>query len=307
MCYHTHYIFLACGHSASSLHPIRPSPPCPSQQQYEQRHDPAPAKDMKSANISSAVARSARPFSFEPSIISSPLSPRLEPIPTLTPWRLEEPFSTPESASSIFDGDVQEDQAIYRNTKTNTGMHKPISDRHRGAEKGQEKEETENTAYKHCGHILLHPYHSYKVEGLCLRCLKRRDTLLANFEVNAIRDSVYRESVSGLARTKRRFGSSSSCAGGDSGGKHGTGGDQELKLLSGQLKQTMPMSMPNQISMSILTPTPTPSLLQNMQVQVGMVRVDEQQQQTPWRLTLPPAEVPKFGWGLAGMRPGEWI
>lgn len=33
----------------------------------------------------------------------------------------------------------------------------------------------------------------------------------------------------------------------------------------------------------------------------------EQQQQTPWRLTLPPAEVPRSGLGLAGMRDGEWI
>lgn len=32
-----------------------------------------------------------------------------------------------------------------------------------------------------------------------------------------------------------------------------------------------------------------------------------QQQQTPWRLTLLTAEPPKRGWGLAGMRDGEWI
>jgi hypothetical protein len=302
MCYHTHYIFLACGHSASSLYPIRPSPPCPSQQEYQQRHHPAPAKDMKSTDTTSAVAPSSRPFSFEASIIASPLSPYLEPLPTHTPWRLEGPFSTPESASSIVDEDVEQDQETYTNTETNIGMHKTILESSVGAETGQENEERRNTTSKHCGHILIHPYHSYKIEGLCLRCLTRRDTLLANFEVNAIRDTVYRESISGLGHTKRRFGSSSSCAEGDSGGKYGTGGDQELKLLSGQRKQPVPMPMPMQ--------TLKPSLLQNVHLQVGMARVEEQQhqhQQTPWRLTLPPAEVPRNGWGLAGMRDGEWI
>jgi len=218
---------------------------------------------------------------------------------------LEGPFSTPESASSIVDEDEEADQDAYKNTKGDLGSRitvtspgkrqKTTLDNSVRAEEGQEKEEGRNPAYKHCGRILIHPYHSYKIEGLCLRCLTRRDTLLANFELNAIRDTVYRESMSGPGHKNRRFASSSLCAEGDLGGKCGIGGDQELKLLSVQLKQPMAMPMPK------------PSLLQNVHLQVGMARVEEQQQQTPWRLTLPPAEVPRNGWGLAGMRDGEWI
>jgi hypothetical protein len=172
-------------------------------------------------------------------------------------------------------------------------MHKIILEGSDGADKGRERGESENPAYKHCGQILIHPYHSYKIEGLCLHCSRRRDNLLANFEVNAIRDTVYRESMSGPAYTKRKFGSFSPCADGDNEGRAGTEGAQALNLLPVHLKQ----------------PMPTLSLFQNLYLQVEGARVEQQQQQqqTPWRLTLPPAEVPKNGWGLAGMREGEWI
>lgn len=52
--------------------------------------------------------------------------------------------------------------------------------------------------------------------------------------------------------------------------------------------------------------TPRPSLGDGVHFQTGE-GVEQQQQQTPWRLTLPPAEIPRTGWGLAGMRDGEWI
>jgi hypothetical protein len=150
----------------------------------------------------------------------------------------------------------------------------------------------EAQAHPHCGQILIHPYRSYKLEGLCLHCRRRRDTRLASFEVNAIRETVYRESISRPttlgAQSQRRFESQPWYAQREGGGKIG-GGHGDWRALP--LKIPMPMS----------------TLGESVALQAEGSVVQQQQQQSPWSLTLPPAEIPKTGWTLAGMRDGEWI
>ena len=277
MCYHTYYIFLACGHSMSSLRPIRPSPPCPNQ------HQPL-------AN-GTAAAAPQRPFSFDPSVATSPLSPTPEPLSPQTPWRLERPFSTPESPSLA----AYEDEVRTRAASGNTGNKKASSfatvvvDGPENEHKSKSNSAAGNGArqYTHCGRILTHPYHSYKIEGLCLHCQRRRNNLLASFEVNAIRETVYRESeLRSVGEAQRKFRALSSHA--EEKAEDRVEGDDSLK----------PMTLPVAVSM----------LGRNVHFQPGLAEVEQQQQQqTPWRLTLPPAEIPRTGWGLAGMRDGEWI
>ena len=290
MCYHTHYIFLACGHSVSTLHPIRPSPPCPNQ-------DQPPAKEITAPS----AAPSQRPFSFDPSDIASPLSPLAEPFPVHAPWRLESPFSTPESTSSVAD-DNEDDLDKNRILAANTNLGGKITvwrpeDRHEGKyhNTGTGKAQEAGRPHTHCGEILIHPYRSYKIEGICLHCRRRRDTLLASFEVNAIREAVNRESLLGPnnGRQQRRFeGLPSPIAGPDHAGLED---DDRLKFRPIPMPAPMPM------------PMPVPVQGRNVHFEPRIDGTEHQQQQTPWRLTLPPAEIPKTGAGLAGMRDGEWI
>lgn len=270
MCYHRHYIFLACGHSVYSPRPMHPGPRCPNQ--------PAPADNMTAAE---------RPFSFDPSVIASPLSPHSKRVSANTPWRLEGPFITPDSPSPASNQpNADENGNGYFNKKplsTIATTTTPDGKENTQATKGDNSTKQANQANQrtHCGQILIHPYRSYKIEGSCLHCQRRRDTLLATFEVAAIRDNVYRESLLGLsAGAPRRFGTPASRADGEGG--DGGGGE------------AMPLQLP--------------MLGRSVQFQSdGLKEEQGQQQQTPWRLTLPPAEVPRNGWGLAGMRDGEWI
>ncbi len=137
-----------------------------------------------------------------------------------------------------------------------------------------------------CRQILIHPYRTYKIEGMCLHCRRRRDTRLASFEVHAIRDAVYRESV--LSPTPRNGIQSRLGVYAQIGDGWGGGDEEKLKPLPQQL--------------------PVLRLGKSVHFE-GEVQsfAGQQQQQTPWRLTLPPAEIPRTGWGLAGMRDGEWI
>ncbi len=296
MCYHTHYIFLACGHSVSALHPIHPSPPCPNQ-------DGTPAEKITAGS----AAPSQRPFSFDPSVIASPLSPLAEPLSVHSPWRLESPFSTPDSASSVADDnedDINEENIIVaadtdfhgKTTVTCPTMVKKAEETRKGNYHNGVKRKTQEEArpHTHCGEVLTHPYRSYKIEGLCLHCRRRRDILLASFEVNAIRETVNRESLVAPkhGRQQRRFeGSPSPTAGQDHSGLEV---NDKLKLKSMPLPVPMPMTVPVQERNVHFQPQCTGTQHQ-------------QQQQTPWRLTLPPAEIPKTGAGLAGMRDGEWV
>lgn len=294
MCYHAHYIFLACGHSVSALHPIRPSPPCPHQ-------DQPPAKEITAAS----AAPSQRPFSFDPSVIASPLSPLAEPLPGHAPWRLEGPFSTPDSTSSIADeneDDLDKNRFLATDTEFSSKIRvtAPITvgrpeDRHEGRyhNTGTGKAQEAARPHTHCGEILTHPYRSYKIEGLCLHCRRRRDTLLASFEVNAIREAVNRESLlePNNGRKQRRFeGLPAPMAGQNHGGLEGND-----RLRSRPIPMPVPM------------PTLVPGQERNVHIQPRIHGTEHQQQQSPWRLTLPPAEIPKTGAGLEGMRDGEWI
>jgi hypothetical protein len=154
----------------------------------------------------------------------------------------------------------------------------------------------ERRRYSSCGQIHIHPYRTYKLEGLCLHCRRRRDTRLASFEVNAIRDSVQRESMLGVDRLGmgRRFRALSHI-------HEEIGGRQEGNRTFKALPQPV-VSLPVSL------------LGRRVHFEEGRARggsasgeEEGQQQQTPWRLTLPPAEPPRRGWGLAGMRDGEWI
>ena len=143
-----------------------------------------------------------------------------------------------------------------------------------------------------CGQIQSHPYHTYKIEDMCLHCSRRRDTRLASFEVHAIRDTVYRESELGptACRVEQSRVGMHPLVENISRGGRGTEDNGNLKPL------------PQQLSMSMLRRSV------HLQGETQRLTVAlQQQQQTPWRLTLPPAEIPTTGWGLAGMRDGEWI
>ncbi|KAF7508968.1 hypothetical protein GJ744_008524 [Endocarpon pusillum] len=293
MCYHTHYIFLACGHSVSTLHPIRPSPPCPNQ-------DQPPAKEITAAS----AAPPQRPFSFDPSVIASPLSPLAEPFPVHAPWRLEGPFSTPESTSSIADDnedDLDKNRILvtYPNIDSKITVTGPITvgrpeDRHEGRYHNTRTGKAQAAArpHTHCGEILTHPYRSYKIEGLCLHCRRRRDTLLASFEVNSIREAVNRESPLGSnnGRQQRRF----------EGLPPPMAGQNHAGLEGNDRLKSRPIPMPVPVRMLV------PGQGRNVHFE-PRIEGAEHQQQTPWRLALPPAEIPKTGAGLAGMRDGEWI
>lgn len=271
MCFHAHYIFLTCGHSVSSLHPIHPSPPCPNQ---------AVARDDSKA--------SQRRFSFDSSVIATSASPHPEPFPAQTPWRLERPFSSPDSPSPNANGagDGNEAEAVQGDTYGG-GVWTSIDNesetehaiRHRGG-RGP------GTSYSgSCGQILRHPYRSYKIEGLCLRCRRRRDIRIAIFEVNAIKETVNRESGLGQKPAPQR-------------------GAQELssyaEVVDGEDESKLkPLPLPLQ--------TPVHGSRIHFQADEGPGHQEEQQQQRPWRLTMPPAEIPTTGFGLAGMRNGEWI
>ncbi len=283
MCYHTHYIFLACGHSVSSLHPIDPSPPCPNQPQH-----PPPANNPPA---------SQRPFSFDPSVVASPTSPLPEPFTAHAPWRLEGPFSTPESASATAIADENENESRNADPDISNKVIPTIATLLDSPEKEHEAKPDTDSAQGgrgprpgHCGQILIHPYHSYKIEGPCLHCRRRRDTLVASFEVHAIRETVYREFVLGptsSGRPQKRFRALDSHPEEDA--EFGLEGGTQCGLKA--LPLPMPMSG---LGRSVHFPT-------------GRGVEQQQQQQTPWRLTLPPAEIPRTGWGLAGMRDGEWI
>jgi hypothetical protein len=300
MCYYSHTIFLHCGHSISSLHPIRPSPPCPSLQPQQQQ--PRIAE-----GVTLAPDNPHRPFSFDPSVIASPTSPLPEPFPAQTPWRLEGPFSTPESASSPAD---EEEDVVRKDMKfsliapaVESGVEQenipPIQHQNQGEREPEETREGQQPQpQRSCGQILIHPYRTYKIEGLCLHCSRRRDTRLASFEVHAIRDTVYRESVPGPTARKgvqSKLGMHPQVEE-ELEGERGGGAEND-----GRLKP-----LPPQLPMSMLGKN---AHFQNQaqRLRVPLQQQQQTQQQTPWRLTLPPAEIPRTGRGLAGMRDGEWI
>jgi hypothetical protein len=282
MCYHAHYIFLACGHSVSSLLPLYPSKPCPTKRQ-------------PSAN---EIAVSDRPFSFDPSVSASPTSPLPDPCTPQTPWRLEGPFSTPESAPLTAAEDEEEKESRDAIGMTVDGKATPTialnqTQNEKNAALDNAGEGT-RVQFNHCGQIHTHPYRSYKLEGLCLHCRRRRDNLLASFEVNSIRESVYREAGHGAGAGGGSQKTVIALPSQADRGRTEKEGDDKLQPLPYIYEMPMPM--------------PMPGLGRSLHSQAGLAEVDQQQQQqTPWRLTLPAAEVPRTGWGLAGMRYGEWI
>lgn len=286
MCYHTHYIFLWCGHSITARHPIHPSPPCPIRRQS--------TTGVKETETSI----SPRPFSFDPSVIAHPISPlpEPEPFPSQTPWRLERPFSTPESPSPLATTDEDpyfEERQGYRRpnlprSKVATAYEQEnlMPQQQSRRQKRQLGKHGNDAPATSCGQVHIHPYRTYKIEGLCLHCRKRRDTALASFEANAIRESVYRESVfesENRMRAGRRFEAIA---------------EREHAEHRGLKSIPTPIVVPP-ISMSVLG--------EHMEFREQDGYQQQDRQQTPWRLTLPPARPPRTGNRLEGMRDGEWI
>lgn len=57
-----------------------------------------------------------------------------------------------------------------------------------------------------CKEKLSHPLHTYRIDSLCLACLRERDARLARFEVGSIRDDVERAFVKNQQREAASFG-----------------------------------------------------------------------------------------------------
>lgn len=301
MCYHTQYIFLACGHSVSSVRPIRPSPPCPYREE----------STAINTEIDVKIEAPQRPFSFDPSVIASPISEHPEPFPAHTPWRLEEPFSPIDAATStaILDENGEVNEIV--NAGENYAPHTVSASDAPTIATPVKRDSAANKSEKaqqqiHCGQILHHPYRSYKIEGPCLHCRQRRDNLLASFEINSIKETVYREAAPGAksqSDEQRRFIARLSAYQLQRNGEMGRGEDR-IKAL--------PLQAPIPISVPALRKFVHFDEVESVEREEGHVhrqqpQQQQQQQQTPWRLTLPPAEVPRIGSGLAGMRDGEWI
>jgi hypothetical protein len=123
MCYHTLYLFLACGHAIPSFAPLahERSPPCP--------------------------ARSRALFR-RPGLAS--------------------PIVAPQCSDEVSDEVLAE--GVFAEGVLPEGV---LADG--------------------CGEKLSHPLHTYRIAGLCLRCLREREERLARFEVGSIRDEVERE------------------------------------------------------------------------------------------------------------------
>lgn len=287
MCYHTYYIFLGCGHSVSSLHPNSRSPPCPFR-----------------AMASGDMAVSKRPFSFDPSVVASPFSTHPEPFPTMTPWRLEEPFSPVESNFADADGAQNENEDGDAETKTNSrGVQTCTADGSQTQQgmnpNGGAGEETSQIGT--CGQILIHPYRTYKIEGLCMHCRVGRDVRLASFEVNAIRESVDRESGHARSGVLGRRVRALSCL------TEWVDAEDDGNMES--LPQPQRISALRRRNMHIVARGRLKRPVEyEEQLEVGQEQQQQQQQQQrPWRLTMTPAEIPKTGLDLEGMRDGEWI
>lgn len=289
MCYHTHYIFLSCGHSVSSPYPNRRSPLCPIR-----------------ATASGDMAASKRPFSFDPSAIASPFPSQPEPFPAMTPWRLEGPFSPVESGFTDADGAKNEDEDGDAERITNSrGVQTFTADgsetqqgrnRNNGG-RGRPGAGQATSQIGTCGQIFIHPYRTYKIEGLCMHCRVGRDVRLASFEVKAIRESVDRESGVGrggvLGRRVRALSSLPEWVDAE--------GDGDVKSLP----QPLPISASRRRNMhSASSGRPKKPVEHEEQLEE---QEQQQQQQSPWQLTMPPAAITKTGLDVDGMRDGEWI
>ena len=58
---------------------------------------------------------------------------------------------------------------------------------------GADGDTSEEDRLLRCKEKLSHPLHTYRINSLCLQCLRDREQRLARFEVDSIRDDVERE------------------------------------------------------------------------------------------------------------------
>jgi len=174
MCYHKYYLFLICGHGFPSRLPL--------------------ASTCSPPRRSRADADHISPL-FEQSTIAG-LAPEADLNSTWpSVWRGE-----PEN------GRVEQIRGWEEEEEGVAGVLGDSEEGHSRSGEGGEAGEKGETRECGCTEKMTHPLHTYRINALCLSCVRAREQRLARFEVVAIRDTVDRRFGLESCRAARGLG-----------------------------------------------------------------------------------------------------